>query len=96
MVVQDCGDVVEGWRGGQLVELSMASAGARSASSTCPQPGPGWFGADVQPELSWDFQVRVSAGGACPRLSSSARTVVGSFDFACTSNRLESQPEWSA
>ena len=39
MVVGSCGHVVEGQRGGQLVELSTALAGARSASSTCPQLG---------------------------------------------------------
>jgi len=44
VVVEGCGDVVEGRGGGQLAELSTASAGARSASSTCPQPGRGPVG----------------------------------------------------
>jgi hypothetical protein len=44
MVVGSCGHVVEGQRGGQLVELSTALAGARSASSTCPQLGFGRVG----------------------------------------------------
>jgi len=78
MVVQGCGDVVEVWRGGQLVELSMALAGARSASSTCPQLrlGPVDLAGTCSPRSPWDFQVRTPAGGARPRLSSSARTVV--------------------
>ena len=44
VVVEGCGHVVEGRRGGQLVELSTAVSGARSASSTCPQPGCGPVG----------------------------------------------------
>ena len=36
--------MVEGRCGGQLVELSMALSGARSASSICPQPGCGPVG----------------------------------------------------
>jgi len=44
VVVEGGGHVVEGRRGGQLVELSRASAGARSASSTCPPPGCGPVG----------------------------------------------------
>jgi len=44
VVAEGCGHVVEGRRGGQLVELSTALAGARSASSTCPQPGRGPVG----------------------------------------------------
>jgi hypothetical protein len=57
-VVEAVGMWAKGIAVGNSVELSTALAGARSASSICPQPGlgPVWFGGGAQPGVTLDFK----------------------------------------